>query len=342
MKEKKLWGNEWIQVFELDDWYTIYRHGGTNSGVAVLAMKGDEVLVRHENCLPHGGFVDTSITGTIEEGDDPLYTAVKELREESGYDVSPEKFVDLGWIYPSKASDMKMYLYAVEITDEPQGDLEGDGTKGEEGASVKWVSREEACFNKSPNVASMMMRYEMKNKNLSEASKIKVSGEDDVIDTVKVKSIVKKKAKSGRDVFIATDGKKHFMSYKKNAPFFEIDSDHPMVVEKKAMLKRKSPLGEKRVSGKVLWTSPKHGNGIVVDEKGNEYYIDSSSVKDFAKLKMKTPVSFEPARLKPDNILIARGLQMESKKESKMINHGKRLENLKKISSLFEGYKKEQ
>jgi hypothetical protein len=88
------------------------------------------------------------------------------------------------------------------------------------------------------------------------------------------------------------------------------------------------------VTGKILWTSVKHGNGIIVDGKGNEYYFDSSTVKDFSNLKRKMDVSFTPAKLKPDNILVARDIQIESKN----INHTKRLENLKKISNLFEGY----
>lgn len=39
----------------------------------------------------------------------------------------------------------------------------------------------------------------------------------------------------------------------------------------------------------VLWISEKNGNGICIDQKGNEYYIDRS-IKGFDKLKIKDKI----------------------------------------------------
>lgn len=140
-EQQKLWCNKWISVFELDSWYSIYRIGKTNSGVAILPYRikdGNlEILMRIENCLPHGGFVETTITGMIEEDENPLQTAIKELREETGYVA--EDLTYLGWVYTSKASDYKQYMYSIDLTDEePEEQIEGDGTIGEMGASTIW------------------------------------------------------------------------------------------------------------------------------------------------------------------------------------------------------------
>lgn len=60
------------------------------------------------------------------------------------------------------------------------------------------------------------------------------------------------------------------------------------------------------VVGTVLWKDDKDGNGIIKDTQGNEYYFDKSATPIFPSLKRKARVTFIPARLKPDNILVAR------------------------------------
>ena len=44
--------------------------------------------------------------------------------------------------------------------------------------------------------------------------------------------------------------------------------------------------------GKVLWISQRDGNGIILDEHKNEIYFDSSTFKDFDKIKRNDKVEF--------------------------------------------------
>lgn len=58
---------------------------------------------------------------------------------------------------------------------------------------------------------------------------------------------------------------------------------------------------------KVLWISEKNGNGICLDNSGNECYIDSS-ISGFEQLKRKDIISGIIYRLLPDNILCVKSL----------------------------------
>jgi len=161
-----LWENEWLQVLDDDGW-TIYRHTGTNEGICIIVYRQSksekEILLRVENIPPHGGMVETSLTGTVEEGEDPLDTCVKELKEESGYSASPSEFISLGHVFTSKASDFKLYLYAVDVTGKTPGDILGDGSEGEKGSSVKWVDEKAVCHvESSPAMAAGIARLNYK------------------------------------------------------------------------------------------------------------------------------------------------------------------------------------
>lgn len=58
---------------------------------------------------------------------------------------------------------------------------------------------------------------------------------------------------------------------------------------------------------KVLWISEKNGNGICIDNSGNECYIDSS-IEGFEQLRRKDNVSGTVYRLLPDGILCVKNL----------------------------------
>jgi 8-oxo-dGTP pyrophosphatase MutT (NUDIX family) len=141
MRIQKLWENEWLTVNKYDGWYTAMKH--RYNGVMVLPYRrredGDyEILLRLEVTPCHGPHRRcTSITGMT---DDPNLsfeeTAIKELKEEGGYEVS---FLDYeGPVYPSKASATLIQTFTVDLTGLEQGIIYNDGTEGEKGGSAEW------------------------------------------------------------------------------------------------------------------------------------------------------------------------------------------------------------
>jgi ADP-ribose pyrophosphatase YjhB (NUDIX family) len=160
MSDKILWKNQWVEICLKDEWYTYSRN---RDGVFVLGYRvvegAYEYLVRLEHNPCHSeGLISTSLTGGIEKGSTPTETAVRELKEESGYEVSKHDLVNLGWVFPSKFSSDKTYMYAVDLTGLEAGVVEGDGTRGEEGAYCVWASENDALWVSSPLLGCAMAR----------------------------------------------------------------------------------------------------------------------------------------------------------------------------------------
>lgn len=166
MTVKTLWQNKWIEVRSRNNYTYIHTPIGDGAAVAIMGFREKEgrmeYLGRFENCPAHGDeFELCSLTGMLDVyGEDKKMTALRELKEESGYIVNDvNRVIELGTVRPSKASDMELFLYAVEIKDSDELiEIEGDGTAGEEGAYAKWVSGEELAFCKDPVVSTLMLR----------------------------------------------------------------------------------------------------------------------------------------------------------------------------------------
>jgi 8-oxo-dGTP pyrophosphatase MutT (NUDIX family) len=162
--KKPLWTGEYLSVYLLDDFYETL-HDGTGKFVAVLGYRrvgrdAWEYLGRVEKCPPHqDGFALCALTGGIEKDEEPLQAAIRELKEESG--ITSDKLKPLGTIRPSKMSDSTGWLFAVDLTDEPDQDKyagKGDGSKGEEGAYCKFISYKDGISSKDPILATMIAR----------------------------------------------------------------------------------------------------------------------------------------------------------------------------------------
>jgi len=171
MSDKVLWKNDWIEVRERDNWYTFTTSpSGNSNGVAVLGFKREvgetQYLGRYELTVCHSPEIElASLTGMCDkEGENVKTTAMRELEEESGYVVNDlRRFIELGTVRPSKSSDYTITLFAIEIKDtDEKVEIAGDGTKGEEGAYCKWISREEAVNCKDPLVSTMIARLDLK------------------------------------------------------------------------------------------------------------------------------------------------------------------------------------
>lgn len=142
-KDVSLLANTWMDLRQKFGWYTYARHK-SREGVAILCYNSEtkKILIRKEHCPCHveneGELITTSITGSIEKGNDPKQTALIELKEEAGLELkSVEELKFLGKVFPSKFMDYVQYLFAVDIKDYQLLEPTGDGTKGEENAFVE-------------------------------------------------------------------------------------------------------------------------------------------------------------------------------------------------------------
>lgn len=163
-----LFKNKWVEVHELvtEKGTYVYSHSAwcNGQGVAVLPFKIEDnqlyLLGRYEICPAHSNTFDLcSITGGMDvEGESPAFTAKRELLEEGGYSVPVEKLIYLGEVKPSKQSDNIQHLFVVDITGKTQGEIIGDGTFGEEGAYVEWITPEQLSNAQDPLLHAMFMR----------------------------------------------------------------------------------------------------------------------------------------------------------------------------------------
>jgi 8-oxo-dGTP pyrophosphatase MutT (NUDIX family) len=161
----------WIELREKEGY--IYMHCPKWSGIAVAVLPfkrtntGIMFLGIHEARPNHGGEPWlASLTGaydnralTIEE------TAIKELREESGYICTEDELIPLGWVFGSKGSDGVDNLFAVEITDStPIVEILGDGSAIEANARPEWVDEITAMNSRDMILITMIARYQFARK----------------------------------------------------------------------------------------------------------------------------------------------------------------------------------
>ena len=164
--DELLWKNDWLEARLKDGWYN-YIHSA-RGGVCILGyrtngkteLKDFEFLIRKEHNPAHqgAGLITTSLTGSIDEGYDPLSTAKKELMEESGYFAIMEEFVSHGWVYPLKSTDYKLNLFSINLDGKIPGEIVGDGTLGEKDAGVFWGDIHAACELRDPHYSTIIAR----------------------------------------------------------------------------------------------------------------------------------------------------------------------------------------
>jgi 8-oxo-dGTP pyrophosphatase MutT (NUDIX family) len=146
---KKLGGNEWLELREMETPsgpYTYSREVRCNGKIiSILPYRrvgrdAWEIGVRQEITPCWGSERSlSSVTGGVDEGEEPNQAAKRELFEETGYDVDISKIENLGTIRGTKSSDTMYYLFAVDLTDaEEPSEPKGDGTERDL-APLKWM-----------------------------------------------------------------------------------------------------------------------------------------------------------------------------------------------------------
>lgn len=142
ISEKVLWEDKWLKVIRYDGYYTGVKC--THNGVMVLGYRNSkEVLVRLEKRPCHGeGILKSSVTGARDDSRLSVrQTAIKELREETGYMVEDEDELNfLGKVFPSNFSATKIHVYAMDLTGYKQGEIVNDGSEGEAGSGAEWMN----------------------------------------------------------------------------------------------------------------------------------------------------------------------------------------------------------
>jgi len=145
-----LFDTEWLQLKEVDGY--VYSHEIRCNGSIVVVLPyrrvgkdAWEFLLRDEVTPCWGGDKPTrsAITGGVENGE-PLEDAVRELKEEAGYTIAPDKFEFLGKCRGTKSSDTYYFLYAVDLAGQTPTKALGDGSKGDLAPAV-WVYGSDVC-----------------------------------------------------------------------------------------------------------------------------------------------------------------------------------------------------
>jgi len=160
-----LFENEYLALIERDGYFFVreVRCNGVIVGMIPFRMFNGQVqyLARLEITPPHNDQPELCcITGGLEPEQTLESCAVTELYEESGYRIEKEELLFLGTVRPSKSSDTTVYLFSVDLTRQIQDLPKGDGTRWEQDASVRWLSREEAIQIKDPLHIAGLARVE--------------------------------------------------------------------------------------------------------------------------------------------------------------------------------------
>jgi len=103
-----------------------------------------------------------SITGGIDKNERPEVAVLRELKEETGYEVPPEISVEfLGFSGTDKDSDTNVYLFSVDLTEIKPGEIKKDGSALEKYTTPKWISDISNIYD--PLVAQMYVKLNRNN-----------------------------------------------------------------------------------------------------------------------------------------------------------------------------------
>lgn len=117
-------------------------------------------VLKEYNPMRRDNYSMTLVTGRTEDEDpDLLTTAMRELKEESGYDVSdPDRWCFLGFLTTSKLVDQEHPCFAVDITGIEPGEKEGDGTEAESKSEFKIVTVKQALDTDDCYIPALFMK----------------------------------------------------------------------------------------------------------------------------------------------------------------------------------------
>ena len=164
MEKKIIHKNEQFNVIELNG---IQGIEPTDLCVVVMPFEKDQRglpknigVLNEYNPMREGSYSMTLVTGRA-EGEDPdvLSTAIRELKEESGYDVpDPERWYYLGLMTTSKFVMQELPCFAVDVTGIEKKEKEGDGSESEEKSKFNMVTVKEALNSNDAFIPTLFMK----------------------------------------------------------------------------------------------------------------------------------------------------------------------------------------
>jgi 8-oxo-dGTP pyrophosphatase MutT (NUDIX family) len=99
----------------------------------------------------------SAITGGY-EGGDIADDAVREMLEETGYEITRDELIPLGESYASKSTDTVYTLFSVNLTGKTAGEALGDGSRLESESAAIWCTTERLAQLRDPQLHVMHMR----------------------------------------------------------------------------------------------------------------------------------------------------------------------------------------
>lgn len=136
--DEPLFISKWIKSYRTQDRYD---YVNPIPGLCILPYRITseiEFLLRDEFCPVIPNLI-TIITGRIDEGETPEQAAIRELKEEAGYEVLESQLKSIGEVILGKQSNCSEKLFSVDLTDVPEGEITTDGTIHEKNSRNYWV-----------------------------------------------------------------------------------------------------------------------------------------------------------------------------------------------------------
>lgn len=165
MTDKLLFENKWATVIDRDGWVVVRDMDGLGVAVLPYRIQGRDLwyLCRMEPCPSHGPCIlPSSLTGGLKEGEEPAAAAARELYEEAGYQVPLEHLIPLGEVWPSKLVELRVFLFAANVTGLEHTKPKGDGSSWEALASNVWYRETQALTVPDAVWGTMILRLKAK------------------------------------------------------------------------------------------------------------------------------------------------------------------------------------
>lgn len=156
-KTEILLSTPWIEVRDYIEpphgQYTFVHEPKTHGRrVAVLPFRDNDdgsraYLMRSEGVVPwmdepqmRGVLIPCALTGGMEDPTElPVDAALREIAEETGFVLPPDRLVDLGHCRATKCMSTRYYLFGADVTGLLPKLATTDGTGGENGCRVLWT-----------------------------------------------------------------------------------------------------------------------------------------------------------------------------------------------------------